>query len=128
VPKEEVVLKLFDFRFEIEGNLRRGAQVIRVETPGPTMHEVDFFRLHDGKTVTDLNRWRKENPGGPAPADALGGALDSHDLKRVVWLRKELVPGRYVLHCEMPLTTDASTSHTDITHADLGMVREFEIQ
>jgi hypothetical protein len=28
----------------------------------------------------------------------------------------------------MPLTTDASASHTDITHADLGMVREFEIK
>jgi hypothetical protein len=127
-PKHEVVIRLIDYRFEIEGTLRRGAQIIRVETPGPTMHEVDFFRLHDGKTVADLNRWRKENPGGPAPADALGGALDSHDIKRVVWLRKELVPGRYVLHCEMPLTTDASVSHPDITHADLGMVREFEIQ
>jgi hypothetical protein len=128
VPKDELVLKLVDFRFEIEGNLRKGVHVIRVETPGPTMHEVDLYRLHDGKTVTDLNRWRKEDPGGPAPADALGGALDSHDIKRVVWLRKELVAGRYVLHCEMPLTTDASASHTDITHADLGMVREFEIK
>lgn len=128
VPKDEVVLKLVDYRFEIEGNLRRGPQVIRVETPGPTMHEVDFFRLHDGKTVADLKRWRKENPGGPAPADALGGALDSHDLKRVVWLRKEFAPGRYVLHCEMPLTSDTSAPHTEITHADLGMVREFEIK
>lgn len=127
VPKAEAVLKLVDFRFEIEGNLRRGVQVIRIETPGPAMHEVDFFRLHEGKTVADLRRWRKEDAGGPAPADALGGALDSHDLKRVVWLRKDFSPGRYVLHCEMPLTTDASAS-TDITHADLGMVREFEIK
>ena len=46
-------------------------------------HEVDFFRLHDGKTVADLKRWRKENPGGPAPADALGGALEV-SIKRVV--------------------------------------------
>ena len=128
VPKDEVVLKLVDFRYEIEGNLHTGAQVIRVETPGPTMHEVDLYRLHDGKTVADLNRWRKENPGGPAPADALGGALDSHDLKRVVWLRKDFTPGRYVLHCEMPLTSDPSAPKTDITHADLGMVREFEIK
>ena len=128
VPKQEVVLKLVDFRFEIEGNLRSGVHIIRVETPGPTMHEVDLFRLHDGKTVADLNRWRKEDPGGPAPADALGGALDSHDIKRVVWLRKNFAPGRYVLHCEMPLTPDASASHTDITHADLGMVHEFEIE
>jgi hypothetical protein len=76
VPKDQAVLKLVDVRFEIEGNLRSGPQVIRVETPGPTIHEVDFFRLHDGKIVADLKRWRKENPGGPAPADALGGARD----------------------------------------------------
>src|SRR6266571_5260332 len=29
VPQDEVVLKLLDFRFEIEGNLHRGVQVIR---------------------------------------------------------------------------------------------------
>ena len=34
-PKEDVVLKLVDYRFELEGNLRKGRQVIRVETPGP---------------------------------------------------------------------------------------------
>jgi len=127
VPKEEVVLKLIDYRFELDRNLHKGTQVIRVETPGPTMHEVDFFRLHDGKTVADVKRWRKEAGNDPAPADALGGALDSHDLNRVVWLRKTFSPGRYVLHCEMPLSTEASAPSSDITHADLGMIREFEI-
>jgi hypothetical protein len=35
-------------------------------------------------------------------------------------LRKNFPPGRYVLHCEMPVT------NTDLTHADLGMVQEIE--
>jgi len=48
--------------------------------------------------------------------------LDSHDIDRIVWLRKEFVPGRYVLHCEMPVT------NTKLTHADVGMVREIEIK
>jgi hypothetical protein len=122
LPKEDVVLKLFDFRFELDRALRKGVQTIRVETPGPTMHEVDIYRLHEGSTVEDLKRWRKEHEDGPAPAEALGGALDSHDIKRVVWLRKEFVPGRYVLHCEMPVT------NTKLTHADVGMVREIEIK
>ena len=121
-PKEDLVLKLFDFRFELEGNLHKGEQVIRVETPGPAMHEVDIFRLHAGRTVADLNRWRKQQGHGPAPAEALGGALDSHDVSRVVWLRKKFTPGRYVLHCEMPVT------NTELTHADVGMVREIEIK
>ena len=121
-PKEDVVLKLFDYRFELDRALRKGVQVIRVETPGPAMHEVDIFRLHEGSTVEDLKRWRKENENGPSPAEALGGALDSHDISRVVWLRKEFVPGHYVLHCEMPVT------NTKLNHADVGMVQEIEIK
>src|SRR6476620_3999027 len=34
-PKEDLVLKLFDYRFELSAELRKGTQVIRVETPGP---------------------------------------------------------------------------------------------
>jgi hypothetical protein len=126
-PKEDVVLKLLDYRFELQGNLRKGRQVIRVETPGPSMHEVDFFRLRDGKTVADVNGWRKTNGRGEPPVDAIGGALDSHDIKRVVWFRREFTPGRYVLHCEMPVTTDSQTTNQQITHADVGMVREIKI-
>ena len=92
------------------------------------MQEVDFFRLHDGKSVVDVNRWRKANGRGEAPIDALGGALDSHDIKRVVWLRRDFSPGRYVLHCEMPVTTDPQTTNQEITHADVGMVREIRIE
>jgi len=121
-PKENLVLKLFDYRFELSGNLHKGVQVIRIETPGPSMHEVDIYRLHEGKTVADLNSWRKQQGRGPAPAEALGGALDSHDISRVVRLRKKFMPGRYVLHCEMPVT------NTELTHADVGMVREIEIK
>jgi len=121
-PKEDVVLKLFDYRFELDHPLRKGVQVIRVETLGPNMHEVDIYRLNAGSTVEDLRRWRKEHENGPASAEALGGALDSHDIKRVVWLRKNFVPGRYVLHCEMPVT------NTKLTHDDVGIVREFEIK
>lgn len=72
--------------------------------------------------VGSLKHWRKEQEGGSSPAEALGGALDSHDIKSVVWLRKEFVPGRYVLHCKMPVT------NTKLTHADVGMVREIEIK
>jgi hypothetical protein len=86
------------------------------------MHEVDIYRLHESKSVADLNSWRKQQGHGAAPAEALGGALDSHDISRVVWLRKKFTPGHYVLHCEMPVT------NTELTHADVGMVREIEIK
>jgi hypothetical protein len=121
-PKEDVVIRLIDYRFELSGPLRRGTQVIRVETPGPSMHEIDFFRLHDGQTAADVHRWSKGENTDQAPFDALGGALDSHDLTHVVWLRKEFTPGRYVLHCEMPI------ANAKLTHDDVGMIQEIEIK
>jgi hypothetical protein len=121
-PREDVVLKLIDYRFELSRPLRGGTQVIRVETPGPSMHELDFYRLHDGQTAADVHSWSKGMAKDQASFDALGGALDSHDLTRVVWLRKEFAPGRYVLHCEMPV------ANTKLTHDDVGMIQEIEIK
>jgi hypothetical protein len=131
-PKEDAVLKMEDFRFELHGRLRSGSRVIRVETPGPSMHEVDIFRLRGDHTAADVNRWRKrEDSGSPSettgPADALGGLLDSHDIKRVSWLRRNFRPGRYVLHSEMPMDPTAVAGRVDATHADAGMVQEFEV-
>jgi hypothetical protein len=34
----------------------------------------------------------------------------------------------YTLYSEMPLVTNAQATHQEITHADLGMVREIEIE
>jgi uncharacterized cupredoxin-like copper-binding protein len=127
-PREDVVLKLRDFSFTIEGRLKRGAQVVRVETPGPSMHEADLFRLHDGRTATDVKRWYKNDLEGEAPADSLGGVLDSHNIKRVVWLKKTFSPGRYVLHCAVPVNHDARSGEHTPVHADLGMVATFEIE
>jgi hypothetical protein len=126
-PKEDVVVRLVDYRFDLTGRLRKGVQVIRVETTGPSMHEMDIFRLHEGKTLADVRKWRKDDDGGSAPVDAMGGVLDNDDIKRVVWMRRNFTPGRYMLHCETPLVTNAEPTKQEITHADLGMVREIEI-
>ncbi len=126
-PKEDVIVKLVDYRFELIGRLRKGVQVIRAERAGPSMHEMDIFRLHEGKTLGNVRQWRKNDGRGSAPVDAMGGVLDSHDLKRLVWLRRNFTPGHYLLHCEMPLITNAQPTNQEVTHADLGMVREIEI-
>jgi hypothetical protein len=102
--------------------------VIRIETPGPSMHEADIFRLLPGHDEADVRRWYKEaDLEGPPPAVALGGILDNHDVARVVWLRKNFVPGRYVLHCAMPMASDAKSGQHSANHADVGMVTTFEV-
>jgi hypothetical protein len=53
--------------------------------------------------------------------------LDSHDLSHQTWLRKDFVPGRYILGCEMPLGADAKPGTDHATHADAGMVLAFDI-
>jgi hypothetical protein len=127
LPAIDVVLKLVDYRFELSTPLRKGVQVIRVDTTGPSMHEADLYRLLDGKTLADLVEWRKHNGVGVAPAIAFGGMLDSHDLSHQVWLRKDFAPGRYALGCEMPISTDAKSGTGYATHTDAGMVLAFEI-
>jgi len=128
-PREDVIVKLADFRFELSGAIRKGEQVLRVETPGPSMHEMDIFRLHSGRTASDVQRWYKQDDlKGAAPADALGGALDSHDIRHVVWIRKAFTPGMYVLHCAMPMSTDAKSGDGHASHADAGMVTTFEVK
>ena len=126
-PPADTVLKLVDYRFDLSHPLHKGTQVIRVDTPGPSKHEADFYRLLDGKTLADLMEWRSKNGEGVAPAIAVGGMLDSHDVSHQVWLRRNFTPGRYVVHCEMPISADAKSGTSFATHADAGMVMEFAI-
>lgn len=126
-PPEDIVLRLADFRFELSRAPRKGINVVRVDTAGPSMHEADLYRLLDGKTVADLVDWRKRDGKGEAPAVALGGVLDSHDLTHRTWMRWNLAPGRYVLHCEMPIDKNAQSNTHFATHADAGMVKAFDV-
>jgi hypothetical protein len=127
-PAEDVTLKLADFRFELSGPVRKGWRVLRIETPGPSMHEADIFRLLPGHDAADVRHWYKQDDlEGRPPAIALGGILDNHDVARVVWVRKNFIPGRYVLHCAMPMSLDAKAGEHQANHADAGMVLSFDV-
>jgi uncharacterized cupredoxin-like copper-binding protein len=127
-PKADAVIKLIDFRFEIEGKLNKGEQVVQVETIGPSMHEVDIFRLNEGKTLKDVKEWHKNGKDSPPPVEALGGVLDNHDLNRKIWIKTNFAPGNYVLWCDMPMIQNYQGSGVSPSHADAGMVKEFTIE
>ena len=126
-PAADVVVKLIDFHIDIEGELHAGPQVMRIEMMGPSMHEMDLYRLDDGKTPEDLKAWYKNDQEGPAPARAGTGILDSHDITRVVTIKQDLSPGHYVFECQMPMSTDFAAPRVNVSHLDAGMVRELTI-
>lgn len=130
-PREDVTLRLVDFRFELTGGLDHGPRVIRVETVGPSMHECDIYRLDGGRSVAELRAWHANHKEGPPPGSVMGGILDSHDLSRVVWLKRNFTMGRYVFWCEMPMVQNAGAAEAaesaHVTHADAGMVLEVTV-
>jgi hypothetical protein len=129
-PHEDVTVRMVDFRFELDGALKRGEQVIRYETVGPSMHEADIIKLGDGRTVEDVAAWFKHNQRDPLPGTIAGGCMDSHDLKRVTWVKRSFAPGRYVFWCDMPMIQSdapADTTAPHVSHAEAGMVKEFAI-
>lgn len=127
-PEHDVTLRMADFRFELEGTLKPGPQVLRIEIPGPSMHEIDIYHLHPDRTLADLKGWHKHGKKGPPPATPIGGVLDSHDISRTVWLKTRFEPGRHVLWCGMPMVQNQTGPAGDVTHADAGMVKEIEIE
>jgi hypothetical protein len=128
-PHEDVTIRLIDYRFELVGQLKSGDQVIRYQTVGPSMHETDVLRLADGRTIADAKSWFVRESGQP-PGIVAGGTMDSHDISRVTWVRRNFTPGHYVLWCDMPMIQNPSPADSlaaHVTHADAGMFKEFVV-
>jgi hypothetical protein len=129
-PHEDVTVRMVDFRFELDGALKRGEQVIRYETVGPSMHEADIIKLGDGRTVQDVAAWFKHHQRDPLPGTIAGGCMDSHDITRVTWVKRSFAPGRYVFWCDMPMIQSDAPKDTTVkavSHADAGMIKEFTV-
>ncbi len=124
-PPADVSVRLADFQFDLRDSVAKGERVLKVETLGPSKHEMDIFRLEEGRSLAELRAWMHAGKRGPGPATPVGGVLDSHDLARVVWLKRDFAPGRYVLWCGMPMVDNVEIPNGQ--HADAGMVRVFVV-
>jgi len=124
-PRPDAEIRLVDFRMEMSRAIEPGLRTLLVRMPGPSMHEMDLYRLHEGRTLDDLKAWYHTGRKSPSPATAFGGVLDSHDSLRTVWLRREFPPGRYVGWRGMDFPAPPDTK--PMTHADAGMILEFTV-
>jgi hypothetical protein len=129
-PHEDVTIRLIDFRFEVDGEIEPGVRTLKIETVGPSMHEMDMFRFHGARTRAEFMAWYDGDRVASPPATAMGGALDSHDIQNVVWLRRRFTMGHYFMICEMPMVQNASPadSAANVTHAHAGMTHEFTVE
>ncbi len=129
-PYEDATVRLIDYRFDVKGEIEPGVRTLKIETVGPSMHEMDMFRFQGSRSRTEFMAWYDSDRKAPPPATALGGALDSHDIHNVVWLRRRFTMGHYYLICEMPMVQNASPadSAANVTHAHAGMTYEFTVE
>ncbi len=121
MPAANVRMDLSDYAFTLPNPLRAGAHVIEVRNTGSQPHMAMLWRLHDGKTVSDVVKWMDApTDPGPAPVTLLGGTPDL-DPGLSLQLPVDLAAGTYVLIC---LVDDARDHKPHYSH---GMVREITV-
>jgi uncharacterized cupredoxin-like copper-binding protein len=122
MPTADVVLALSDYAFTLPTPLTAGAHVVEVRNEGAQAHMALLWRLHRGKSASDVIHWM-DTPSdtGPPPVTLLGGTPDLA-VGRKVQLVLHLDPGNYVLIC---LVDDV---HDHKPHYQHGMVRELAVR
>lgn len=120
-PKADIALTLADYSFKFSPGLTAGEHTVRISNLGPQEHEIEIFKLDDGKTAKELHEWIIGQMKTKPPANAVGGVVgvtpDSHPEFRVT-----LSAGHYVAYCFVP---DAKDGKPHFTH---GMEYSFEVK
>lgn len=135
-------IQLVDYQFVVQGEITTGDQVLRIENIGSEMHEVIFFKMHEGKTMADFMAMMEAEMGGPpeegeAGAEGEEGAEDEAgeiaepempgEFAGAIFLSpgivtyaiQEFEAGTYVLVCFIP-----SPENDMKPHVALGMIQQ----
>ncbi len=102
-PPEPAVITITasDFAYEMPDTVTGGMVTIKLVNKGPNLHHVQFLRLTDGKTFTDLAEGLKQmKPGAPMPPwvhDVVGP--NSPDAGAESAITTNLEPGTYAVIC-----------------------------
>lgn len=119
LPATEVVLKMYEWNYQLEGPLNAGRRTIRVDNTGQFEHQVWIVRLLPGKGLADAVKWA-EKPTGAAPFEGVGGTTNLAR-GRSVNVTVDLMPGDYALLCVTfnPLSKQLHSQH--------GMIRAIRV-
>jgi hypothetical protein len=120
-PPQQVTITATDFGYQLpSAPIHAGLTTITLANSGAELHQIQFARLTDGKTVADFGEALKA--GGPLPSWALiqggpNGALPGSQSSATLTLEA----GQYVLYCRIP-------SPDGTAHVAKGMILGMEVQ
>lgn len=120
-PKADLDVSLFEYGFKFSVPPTAGAHTVRLSNTGKQPHEIEIFRLEDGKTAKELETWVLGPMTTKAPAQPIGGVVNVTPGAHPVFTTT-LTAGHYVVYCFLP---DAKDGKPHIMH---GMQYAFEIK
>ena len=120
-PTAGATISASDYKFVVDGQLHRGANVVRFENAGPQEHDIQFLRLTGGQSTATIAEWAKRGGIG-APTRSVVGGSSGIEMGRHVWFTLTLHPGRYAIFCFVP---DGKDGKMHLLH---GMLREVIIR
>jgi hypothetical protein len=126
------VIRLADYGFTVDSQLKAGRHTIRVENAGVEPHDLVVMQLAPGKTLEEvrsfLNPERARRPGEadqpPPPLESLVtgfGGIAAIASGMHVFFETDLTPGDYVLVC-------MATAPDGRSHVEHGMIQQIRIQ
>jgi hypothetical protein len=120
-PKADVDISLMEYGFKFSSAPTAGVHTFRLSNTGAQPHEIEIFRLDDGKTLKEFDKWLLGPMTTEAPAAPVGGVVNVPPGAHPVFTAT-LTPGRYVADCFIP---DAKDGKPHILH---GMEYAFEVK
>jgi hypothetical protein len=131
-PAASAVIRLADYGFTVDSQLKAGRHTIRVENAGVEPHDLVMLKLAPGKTLEEvrsfLNPERARRPGEadqpPPPLESLVtgfGGIAAIASGMHVFFETDLTPGDYVLVC-------MATAPDGRSHIEHGMIQQIRIQ
>ena len=115
----DITVRIKDTRIEILGGARAGPRIIQVENAGARAHELIVGRLKPGKTIADVQHWKREK-GEESPLIYVGGVTP---IATAVTAQTRLVlqSGTYVVLCAM------RGEHARAPDHELGVAATFRV-
>lgn len=119
-PKDDGLVTLRDFAFEMPGTPRVGTVTWKVWNHGTQPHELTLIKLAQGKTMQDVEMFMQRPTGQPPYSNegGIGALAPEHS----GWATLNLGAGDYVALCFVP---DPSTGKA---HYTMGMLTPFTVQ